>query len=65
MKSESERKPLVAAVLASQFLELIQESGVTFGEATAALKAAHALVQTLPLRISYPRADDTSDEESP
>jgi hypothetical protein len=42
---------LVASVLAHQFLELIEESGASFAEANAALKAAHALVQTLPLRI--------------
>jgi len=58
-----EDKPRLASELATQFLELIEQSGATFGEATAALKAAHALVQTLPLRIAARRHDGETGEE--
>ena len=55
---ELERKPFVSAVLTAQFLDIIRESGASFAEANAAIKAAHAFLQTLPLPLSVRRNDD-------
>jgi hypothetical protein len=57
---ELETAPFVAAVLTSQFLDLIRNSGASFEEANCAIKATHALLQCLPLPISVRSDGDES-----
>ncbi len=64
MQRQTKREPLVASMLASQFLDLIQDSGASYEEANCALKAAHALLQCLPLPISAHSRDDGSESVS-
>lgn len=51
-------KPLVATLLAAQFLELIRDSGASHVEASSALKAAQALLPSLELPISCRSRDE-------
>jgi hypothetical protein len=59
----AQREPRIADMLVSQILNLIEDSGASFGEANAALKAAHALLQSLPLPISARSRGAESDAE--